>query len=209
MNKTDPVEYEQIAREVFAPIYPVIAQQIITETGIKHGKCLDIGTGTGYLGLAMAEASDLEVCLMDISPEMINYAKQNINHRRLQHKVQALYGDVHKIPIPDQSVNLVVSRGSVFFWDDLAQAFKEIYRILLPGGMAFIGGGFGSEQLKKQIDEKMKEKDERWLTKHNARQGGFSSRKFPELFDELNISFKIRKDNGFWVIITKDHPADS
>jgi hypothetical protein len=38
---------------------------------------------------------------------------------------------------------LVVSRGSLWFWDDQVKGPQEIYRVLKPGGVAFVGGGLG------------------------------------------------------------------
>jgi ubiquinone/menaquinone biosynthesis C-methylase UbiE len=51
-----------------------------------------------------------------------------------------------------------MSRGSVFFWEDHCKAFQEIYRVLKPGGVAIIGGGFGSNELKDQIAAEMEKK---------------------------------------------------
>lgn len=48
------------------------------------------------------------------------------------------------MPFPDNSVDLVVSRGSIFFWDDPVKGLQEVYRALRPGGKAMIGGGAGS-----------------------------------------------------------------
>ena len=204
MNETNPLEYEQIAREVFAPIYPVIAKQIIEETRITQGKCLEVGTGPGFLGLALAEISDLELYLLDISQEMIEYAIQNIQTRKLDQQVQALCADVHQLPFSDQSIDLVISRGSVFFWDDLHQAFQEIYRVLAPGGMTYIGGGFGSNELKEQIERKMTEKDWEWSDKSKKRMEHLSSSNIGEILDDLNVSYEIRRDPGFWIIIRKE-----
>jgi len=47
------------------------------------------------------------------------------------------------MPLPSESVDLVFSRGSIFFWDDPAQGLQEVYRVLRPGGEAMIGGGRG------------------------------------------------------------------
>jgi hypothetical protein len=46
----DAQKFDRIARGVFAPVYPVIAGQIIARTGVTRGVCLDIGCGGGYLG---------------------------------------------------------------------------------------------------------------------------------------------------------------
>ena len=37
---------------------------------------------------------------------------------------------------------MVVSRGSYQFWGDRERGFKEVYRVLKPGGTAIIGRGF-------------------------------------------------------------------
>jgi ubiquinone/menaquinone biosynthesis C-methylase UbiE len=204
MNKTNPLEYEWIAREIFAPIYPVIAEQILKETGIKWGKCVDIGTGPGFLGLAVAAISALKVCLLDISPEMIAYANQNIQERQMERQVYAIRGDVHRLPFPDQSTDLVISRGSIFFWDDLRKAMQEIYRVLAPGGTTFIGGGFGSNELKDQIEKKMAQKDERWAEKATNRMKSFATGNYEQVLHELKIPYKVKRESGFWIIIEKE-----
>ncbi len=147
--------YDRIAREVFAPVYPVIAQQIRTRTGITQGVCLDIGTGGGYLGIALAAITDLEFYLMDKSPEMQEIAWMNVAVSGFQNRVHTLCGDVHDIPRENGSIDLVISRGSLFFWEDKARAFAEIYRVLAPGGGAYIGGGMGTKELFDKITVEM------------------------------------------------------
>lgn len=151
----DAVAYDRIAREVFAPVYPVIAEQIRARTGIIQGVCLDIGTGGGYLGIALAGITDLEFYLMDKSPEMLEIAYTNVVVSGFQERARTIQGDVHRIPRDDASVNLVISRGSLFFWEDKARAFAEIYRVLTPGGKAYIGGGMGTAELFEKIKEQM------------------------------------------------------
>jgi ubiquinone/menaquinone biosynthesis C-methylase UbiE len=155
MLKIDAKEYDVIARGVFAPVYPVIAQQIVAHTGVASGTCVDIGCGGGYLGAALARISDLFVHFIDQSADMIALAERTIAGHDLQSRTAARQGDVTDIDLPDACVDLVVSRGSVFFWEDLPRAFKEIYRILAPQGWAYIGGGFGSRELKESIEREM------------------------------------------------------
>jgi SAM-dependent methyltransferase len=49
-----------------------------------------------------------------------------------------------QLPLVDNYLDLVVSRGSIFFWDDPARGIREVHRVLRPGGCAMIGGGCGS-----------------------------------------------------------------
>ena len=164
-------EFDKVAREVFAPIYPVLGMQIKEKSGKNQGACLDIGCGGGYLGIAMAEISNFNVYLFDKSPEMLQIAAQNIISRGVQGRVKTICGDVHKIPLEDESIDLAMSRGSGFFWKDHCKAFQEIYRVLKPGGIAFIGGGFGSNELKEQVVAEMSRRDMTWqgrMKNHNT-----------------------------------------
>ncbi|HBA54760.1 class I SAM-dependent methyltransferase [Syntrophorhabdus aromaticivorans] len=155
-------EFDRIAREVFAPVYPSIAGQIVAGTGITKGRCLDIGTGGGYLGIALAKITDLDILLLDKSREMLDIASRNVMGAGLETRLRVVSGDVHDIPLEDESINLVVSRGSVFMWNDKARAFREIYRVLCPGGTAYVGGGLGSPGIRRQIEAKMKENGRDW-----------------------------------------------
>lgn len=57
-------------------------------------------------------------------------------------RVSAMLADAQALPFHDGFADIVVSRGSYPFWKDKRKAFGEIYRVLKPGGVAFIGRGF-------------------------------------------------------------------
>lgn len=137
-------EFDAIAKRVFSPIYPYLARQVVQDYGITAGVALDAGCGPGYWAIAQAQATDLKVWALDIDPEALAIADRNIAAAGLKGRVETLRGDIHKIPLPDDSVDLVFSRGSLPFWKDKVRAFGEIRRVLKPGGVAFIGGGLGS-----------------------------------------------------------------
>ena len=198
-------EFDQIAREVFAPVYPIIAEQIKNKTGITKGICLDIGSGSGYLGIALAKVTELHVYLFDKSPEMLNIAARNIAASGLDSKIRTLSGDVHNIPLDEQSIDLVVSRGSIFFWENRPKAFKEIYRVLSPGGCAYIGGGFGTPELKKQITETMLKMKKDWPEMVQRNTGKQKEETFKEELCSAGIpEFKIiRNEMGLWIVIRR------
>jgi ubiquinone/menaquinone biosynthesis C-methylase UbiE len=106
--------------------------------------------------------SGLNLYLLDQSPEMVAIAQANVSEHATTGKVEIMQGDVAAIPLPEQSVDLVVSRGSIPFWKDLPAAFCEIYRVLKPGGFACVGGGLGTAEMRKKILSEMQNFDPKW-----------------------------------------------
>jgi SAM-dependent methyltransferase len=143
-TKYTAAEFDAIAKRVFAPIYPFLARQVKRDFGISAGRAVDAGCGPGYWAMALAQETDLQVTAMDLDPEALAIVRRNAAAAGLEGRVEAVLGDVQKMPFPDGYADLVVSRGSYPFWKDKVQAFREIRRILKPGGVAFIGGGLGS-----------------------------------------------------------------
>lgn len=204
----DVKSFDQLARDVFAPVYPLIATQIVQQTGITQGTCLDMGCGGGYLGLALARITDLRFRFLDQSREMLDVVQANLSAAGLENRGEVLEGNAESIPLPDQSVNLVISRGSLFFWDRVP-AFREIYRVLAPGGMSYIGGGFGSVELKAQITRQMEARsgeDGQWREKVARNLGPQAPRAFEEELRRAGIpDFRVERseERGLWIIMEK------
>lgn len=201
--------FDTIAREVFAPIYPIIADQILKHTGISSGRCMDLGCGPGYLGLSVAKQSDMDVTFFDQSQHMLAIARENITARGLDERSRILLGNVTRIPIQEQSVDLAVSRGSVFFWERPSLAFTEINRILAPGGKAVIGGGFGTAELRERIAQEMETQDlhpGQWRTKVANNLSRDTALKYERVFIEAQITnyeIELNEEIGFWITIYK------
>jgi len=197
-------EFDDVARNVFATVYITLAKQIKEETDITRGVCLDVGSGGGYLSIALAKITNLDFVLLDRSQEMLDIAERNIVEAGLENRLRILLADVHEIPLNDCSVDIVVSRGSVFFWEDQTKAFKEIYRVLAPGGVTFIGGGFGSAKLKKRVDEKMMARQKDWLNITKERLSSSTMMKFRAALDEAGVPAEIRQiEAGFGIMIKR------
>ncbi len=207
--KMDVQKYDAIARTVFAPVYPVIAEQIKVRTGIVKGACIDVGCGGGYLGAALARVTDLSMCFFDRSEEMLAIVDRTIAENHLEGRATKLLGEVSSIGLPDASVDLAISRGSVFFWEDLAGAFREIHRVLAPGGWSYIGGGFGSLELKESIKREMETRDQNsgeFRERMRKNLGPETRARFEAALKDAGVgsySFLQGEDVGLWILMRK------
>ncbi|QYZ80426.1 class I SAM-dependent methyltransferase [Methanofollis formosanus] len=201
----DAAGFDRIATQVFAPLYPAVARRVLSWAGIERGRCVDLGAGPGLLGIAVAEHSRMEVVALDRDPEILSFASRHIREADLSDTVVPVVGDVHALPFCDGSVDLFVSRGSIFFWDNRPQAFSEIYRALAPGGVTYLGGSFGNLAIKEQIFTEMRRRNPHW-DEDVARRSGWA--RPADLTAALaaagipNAGIK-KEETGFWVEIRK------
>lgn len=153
-TETEAVKFDRVAKTIFKDVYPLLALQVLQDYGIGEGNCLDIGCGPAYWSIEIAKQSRLQIIGIDTDPEAIKIAASNINKAGLHKRIAVEAGDVQHMRFSDGQFDLVVSRGSFPYWEDQVQSFKQIYRVLKPGGIAFIGGGMGrfiSKEKKAQI----------------------------------------------------------
>lgn len=201
--------YDRIAREVFLPIFPVIAREALRIYGRNDGICLDVGCGGGMFGYFIALLSDMKVHFLDVEKDAIDLCRQRGIDWGLDDRCEYFVSDVHDMStIPDGSKDLVVSRGSIPFWgegEELVQAFREIERVVAPGGMAIIGGSLGFPRMSDAITAKMRENNPNWEPPQ-SRSGGCVSGydKRQKLLNEAGIECEaFVNDKGHWIIIRK------
>lgn len=204
--------YDEIARGVNAPIYEYYARKIKKETAVVEGVCLDVGSSGGYLGLALARITDLEFIFLDVSADALESAKLHIIEDGLQERAKTLLADVHCIPLADGSVNLVISRGSIPFWQEPAKALSEIYRVLTPGGAAYVGGGRGASEMQALIRQEMARLGIEWpeMPGHTGGSGEGGSghppqRDYRAILKQTGIPAckATRGDDGMWIHLWK------
>lgn len=208
-TKGDKSFYNPEIKSIFNKIYSLLAKQIVDDYKITKGICLDIGSGAGQLGIELTKLTSLKVYLLDINTKVVATASKNIRLADISDRVSILQGNVQQMPLGDNIAELIVSRGSIFFWDDKSQGLREIYRVLKPGGIALIGGGVSrylsqwerkifikwrETELEKESEKKKKE----W---YKLRSPNY----FYQLLEDTSISnFKIISNSpGIWVKIRK------
>ncbi len=99
------------------------------------GRLLEVPVGTGVLTMPVYEAlPDADINCLDYSPDMMGRAKRQAGKRGLKN-VRFIQGDVGKLPFPDGSFDLVLSLNGFHAFPDKEAAYREVFRVLKPGGI--------------------------------------------------------------------------
>jgi ubiquinone/menaquinone biosynthesis C-methylase UbiE len=122
---------ERFVPALFGPWGPRVCQVADIQTG--HS-VLDVACGTGALTLAAASrvGERGRVVGLDVNPQMLDVA------RRKSSTVDWCEGRAESLPFADASFDRVVSQFGFMFFDDHAQALREMLRVLVPGGRAVV-----------------------------------------------------------------------
>jgi len=153
LSATQETGGEEIISRVLAPVYAPLAEQIVSEYQLatKRGTGIDLGSGPGDLIIELCKRTKwMHWVNADINPEVFPEFLRKAQQAGFQGRVSAMQADAHALPFHDNFAEIIVSRGSFPFWKDKSKAFREIYRVLKPGGVAFIGRGF-SENLPVEV----------------------------------------------------------
>ena len=126
-----------LPEQLTGDIHRAVAEDVVSEA--RTGGLLEIGSGPGYLAMEIGRrARDLQNTTMDRSPGVVRGAESRIHASGLGRQVKVALGDVLDIPFPDESFDFVLSLGSLHHWRAPDLVFDEIYRVLKPGGRAWI-----------------------------------------------------------------------
>jgi len=97
----------------------------------KDAKILDAAGGTGRITLPLAERG-YSVTLCDISPGMLNVARQKLQRAGVLDNVEVCECDVCRLRFADESFDFVLC------WDGMAEAVKELIRVTKKRGTVSI-----------------------------------------------------------------------
>jgi len=106
---------------------------VVNQIELKDKIVLDIASGEGYGSNILAKHA-LQVTGVDISLEAIEYATDKYRTKNLKF----VHGDVTKIPMKDNSVDVVVSFETIEHHDKHFEMLQEIKRILRIDGVLII-----------------------------------------------------------------------
>jgi ubiquinone/menaquinone biosynthesis C-methylase UbiE len=102
----------------------------------NNKKLLNIGCGTGLEANIFLCNSSVDITAIDITNEAIKNTKKILNtHKR----GEAIRANAERMPFEDNSFDIVYSSGVIHHAESTENCVDEIYRVLKPGGVAYIG----------------------------------------------------------------------
>lgn len=106
---------------------------------------VDLGAGTGHFTHALlGKFKKAQVIAFDVAQAMLKKTKKRGS---FFHRPKLLCGELEKLPIKDQSVDLLFSNFCLQWCTDLDLAFQEFRRVLKPDGVLLFTS-FGPDTLK-------------------------------------------------------------
>jgi SAM-dependent methyltransferase len=90
------------------------------------GRVLEVGCGWGELAEWIARETGADVVAVDLSPRMVDLARER--------GVDARLADVEELPFADETFDVVVAAWMLYHVPDLERGLAEIARVLRPGG---------------------------------------------------------------------------
>ncbi|WP_026476821.1 class I SAM-dependent methyltransferase [Alkaliphilus transvaalensis] len=112
-------------------------QELIKKYGGEDKTCkaLDVGVGPGFFSILMGELG-YQVTGVDVSEDMLVEAKRNMENAGVEGKF--IKGEAHQVNMPNDSLDLIVSRNVVWTLTKPEETYREWYRLLKPGGKVLV-----------------------------------------------------------------------
>ena len=125
----------------------------IGKAELKPGETvLDLGSGAGFDAFLAAQQvrESGKVIGIDMTHEMIEKARVNAEKLNMSN-VEFRKGEIENLPVPDNSVDVVISNCVINLSPNKSAVFGEIYRSLKPGGRIVISDILRSGEMPEEI----------------------------------------------------------
>ena len=129
-----------------SPGGPEEVREIVKDLDLSGKVVLDIGFGTGGPSIALArDHHAARVVGIDVESQLCDRAARNIARAGLTDKVELKIVEPGPFAFDDESFDVVFSKDSIIHIEDKPALFKEIIRILRPGGVFVASDWLSSE----------------------------------------------------------------
>ncbi|WP_437839359.1 class I SAM-dependent methyltransferase [Sorangium sp. So ce1153] len=134
-----PVAWDMVADDYAVDIVPHFekyAADALRLADVEPGaRVLDVAAGPGTLSLLAAR--EARVTAIDFAPAMVERLRERAARAGLA--VDARVGDGMALPFEDGSFDAAFSMFGLMFFPDRDRGFRELFRVLRPGGRAVVG----------------------------------------------------------------------
>lgn len=113
-------------------------------TNHRPGKILEVGVGTG-ISLPYYR-HEHQVHGIDISPHMLERARNRVHRKRLGNVTQLTIMDARKLQFEDETFDAVVAAYVMSVVPEPAKVMREIERVAKPGGDVIIVNHFAADK---------------------------------------------------------------
>ncbi len=101
---------------------------------------LEIGFGNGKLLKQLCSTvTNGKVYGVDISEDLIKQVSGRMQHQIESGQLQLHLAGVSSIPLPENSIDCIITCNTIYFWPEPLKDSKELLRILKPGGKLICG----------------------------------------------------------------------
>lgn len=142
MNTGDLESIQQINR-LWTPVYPHLARHIAEVYGRRNGNVVEIGPFSGVIFSLARDGTGSSSAIASFPAGMADSYRREAREAGLADRVAVIESDPSLTGLDDASVDLAVFRGAFFFPSLFRIDLSAIERVLTPGGVGFVGGGFG------------------------------------------------------------------
>ncbi len=183
-------------------VYPHLARDIGKLYGRADGNVLEMGPFCGTIFELCRDRTGESFSIGTFPQGIDQFFRQEVKRLGLDGKVAVIATDPALTGLGDDSFDLIVFRGALFFPDIFQTDFRAVYRVLREDGLAVVGGGFGRSTpgaVIRKIGERSKElnmflgkteTDEKRLLKDIESSG-------------IKGSVEILSEGGLWALIRK------
>jgi hypothetical protein len=187
---------------LWEPVYPYLADHIREIYSKKDGVILEIGPFCGVIYTLMAQGVGSKFMIGAFPPEMTSFFNDGVYKKGLAEKISIIETDQSLTGIQENSIDLVIFRGALFFPSLFRVDYQAVKRVLKSGGIAMIGGGFGKftpSEVIRPIAERSKEL--------NLKIGKIEVTA-EQVKDDIKaggalVDYKIVHEGGLWVFLRK------